>query len=204
MGSNGEVSYESIYQKLFTTMDEYSLISPDFRKDIYEHSSVYDFSKGDMLLTDSKDCNMLYYIAEGFCSCFYNKDGREFVMRFFGENSFCTSWHSFFSKQKSFVAIKAMEKTVAIGIKREQFDWLCHVNPEFMLLVERILEKYVIEIEEHYFRMRSLLARGRITHYMDNHEIHYLMKHVPRYYIASYLNMTHETFSKILSEKNKE
>lgn len=203
MGKSGEITYDAIYQKLFTAMEEYLLISTDFKRYIYEHSSVYDFEKGDVLLMDHKDCNIMYYIVEGFCSSYYNKDGREFVMQFFCENSFCTSWHSFLGKQKSFVAVKAVEKTTVIGIKREQFDWLSRISPEFSLFMARILEKHIIEIEEHNYRMRSLPARERVAHYMDSHEIYYLMKHVPRYSIASYLNMTQETFSKILSEKNK-
>lgn len=204
MGKNGEIMYDAIYQKLFMDMEKYLLISPDFRKNIYEHSSVYDFNKGDILLMDHKDCNIIYYIVEGFCSSYYNKDGREFVVQFFSENSFCTSWYSFLSRQKSFVAIKAVEKTTVIGIKREQFDWLSNICPEFSLVMARIMESHIIELEAHNYRMRSLQARERITHYMESHEIHFLMKHVPRYSIASYLNMTQETFSKILSEKNKE
>lgn len=204
MGRSGEIIYDAIYQKLFTGMEKYLLISADLRRNIYEHSSVYDFNKGDILLMDHKDCNIVYYIVEGFCLSYYNKDGREFVVQFFSENNFCTSWHSFLSKQKSFVAVKAVEKTTVIGIKREQLEWLSNISTEFSIFMARIMEKHIIEIEEHNYRMRSLQARERIAYYMESHEIHCLMKHVPRYSIASYLNMTQETFSKIFSEMNKE
>ena len=65
------------------------------------------------------------------------------------------------------------------------------------------MEKFVVESEERYYRMRSNNAEGRIRYYQDTHDIQFLLQHVPQYSVASYLNMTPETFAKIWGQQNK-
>lgn len=204
MEDSRKMLYDIAYEKMFTAMNRYHPVSESLREMIYDNSVSSQFSKGELLLTESRECNMLFFIASGFCSCFYNKDGKECIMRFAGEENFCTSWHSFFGKQRSLINIKATEDTMTVYFTREHFDKLWDESTEFVAVICRILEMYAIESEEKIFRMRSNQAEGRVRHYMDTHEIHYLMKHVPRYNIASYLDMTQETFSKIFTQLNKE
>lgn len=151
-------------------------------------------------MTENKDCNMLYFIVEGFCSSYYNKDGKECIVSFSEENRFCTSWYSFLSGQKSFINIKATKETRAIGITRDSFNNLLNNSSDFIYIVGKIFENHVVENETRTYIMRSNTAEGRVRHYMSTHEIYHLMKYVPQYCIASYLDMTPEVFSKILKE----
>ena len=204
MKDNRKVLYDIVYEKMFTVMNNYHPVSESLRELIYDNSAPVRFTKGELLLTENRECNVLFFIAGGFCSCFYNKDGKECIIRFAGDGNFCTSWHSFLGKQRSLINIKATEDTTAVCFKREQFDKLWEESTEFVAVICRVLEMYAIESEEKTFRMRSNQAEGRVRHCMDTREIHYLMKHVPRYNIASYLNMTQETFSKIFTQLNRE
>lgn len=196
--------YDIAYEKMFVAMNMFHLLPEDLRGIVYENSLLLQFPKGEFLLTESRECNMLFFIVNGFCSCFYNKDGKECILRFAGENCFCTSWHSFLGKHKSLINIKATEDMIVIGFKRENFERLCDVSPEFVMIFCKVLEQFAIESEEKTFHMRSNRAEDRVRHCIDTREIHYLMKYVPRYKIASYLDMTQETFSKILTSLNKE
>ena len=51
--------------------------------------------------------------------------------------------------------------------------------------------------------MRSLSPVERIRYYIENHEIQMLLKRVPQYLIASYLQMTAEHYAKLQSQLNK-
>lgn len=204
MEDNRKVPYDSFYEKMFVVMNNYHPVSESLRELIYDNSTPTLFAKGEFLLTENRECNVLFFIVGGFCSCFYNKDGKECIMRFAGDGDFCTSWHGFLGKQRSLINIKATEDTMAVCFNREHFDKLWEESADFVAVICKILEMYAIESEEKTFRMRSNHAEGRVRHYMDTREIHYLMKHVPRYNIASYLDMTQETFSKIFTQLNKE
>lgn len=204
MEDNRKELYDCVYEAMYSVMNECCPVSEGFRELIYENSTLVTFSKGELLLEENRECQSLYFIISGFCSSYYNKDGKECIMRFTGEGELCTSWHSFLGKSPSLVNIKATEDTIAICFTREHFEKLKEESPEFLTVVCKMLELYAIDSEEKSYRMRSNLAEGRVRHCMNTHEIHKLMKHVPRYVIASYLNMTQETFSKIFSQLNKE
>ncbi|CAK7080833.1 MAG: hypothetical protein PARBA_03443 [Parabacteroides sp.] len=200
MRDNRKVLYDVVYEKMFAALTGYQLFSDDLCELLYQNSTAFSFSKGDFLLTEDKDCSMLYFIVEGFCSSFYHKDGKECIVRFSEENQFCTSWYSFLGGHKSFINIKAIKETRTIGITRDSFNNLLNNSLEFISIINRVLENHVVENEIRSHIMRSNSAEERVRHYMDTHEIYHLMKYVPQYCIASYLDMTPEVFSKILKE----
>ena len=199
-----KVLYDTVYEKMFNVMNTYHPISENLCDMICRNSTLVRFEKGELLQTEDRECNMLFFIVGGFCNCYYNKDGKECILGLVGDGNFCTSWYGFLGKQRSFVNIKAMEDTIAVCFKREHFDELLEKSTEFLTVVCRIFEQNLIENEDKVYQMRSNQAEGRIRHYMDTREIYYWMKHVPRYNIASFLNMTQETFSKIFTQLNKE
>lgn len=145
-----------------------------------------------------------FFIAGGFCASYYSTVTKECILGFFEEGQFCTSWYSFQSKRKSFMAIKAVVDTAAVVISYEHYDFILRECPEFAYVICRVLSNIIQVGEERSYVLRSRSARGRVQYYKDNHDIYYLMKHVPQYSIASFLNMTPETFSKIISERDKD
>lgn len=193
----------SDYEKMFVAMGGYHPISEELREAVYANSTWLCFSKGELLQVENEHCNTLFFIVEGFCSCYYNKDGKEWCLRFSGDGSFCTSWYSLLGDRRSNVNIKATEETAVIGLSREVFNGLRGEYPDFAAVIQKVMEEYVVQNESRFFMMRSNDAEGRVRHCMATSEIYYLLKHVPRYSIASYLDMTQETFSKIFTRLNK-
>jgi len=198
-----KVSYDSAYTEMFNNLDKYHSLSEELCEMICDKSTISHFKKGDFLLIENRDCNFIHFIVRGFCSCYYGKDGKDCVMRFAREGEFCVSYHSFLGKQKSLYSIKATEDTIAVSIHRENFDYLCQNSPEFVSLFCKILSENAIENEEKTYMMRSYRAEDRIKYYMEIREIQFLLKHVPQYSIASFLDMTPETFAKIFGKLNK-
>lgn len=200
MKKDGVLSYDVAYDNMFAILADYYPLSDSFRELLYKNSNAFCFIKDDLLLAEDKDCNMMYFIVDGLCSGFYNKDGKEWITNFFCENEFCSSWFSFLGGGKSFISIKAMKVTYAIGISREDLNILQSAGPEFVYIMNEVLKKFIASNEVRAYVMRSNPAKERILHYMDTHEIYYLMKYVPQYSIASFLNMTPEVFSRLMKE----
>lgn len=88
MEDNRKVLYDIVYEKMFTVMNNYHPVSESLRELIYDNSAPVRFTKGELLLTENRECNVLFFIAGGFCSCFYNKDGKECIIRFAGDGNF--------------------------------------------------------------------------------------------------------------------
>lgn len=196
-----KVLYDTVYNDMCTYLKEYYPVSEEFSDALFECCTLQDYKKGDLLVSEGKDSNNIYIIIQGFCSCFYTKDGKEFVLRFMKDGDFAMLFHSFLENRKALLNIKAMEKTTVLCLSREHFDFLWNNYRDFISLFYYVVEKFVIENEEMCYRMRSNNAEGRVKHYKETREIQFLKQHVPQYSIASFLNMTPETFAKIWGQQ---
>lgn len=195
--------YDETYNLMCRYLREYYPVSDELCDDLFEKCLLVSFKKGELFVSEDRVCHNVYIIMRGFCSCFYVKDGKEYILYFFKEGDFGMLFHTFLSRQKAFLNLKATEDTLAICVSRDNFDYFWHKYHDFVLLFYKVLESYVIGLEEKHYLMRSNCAEDCVKHYSETHEIQYLMRHVPQYCIASYLNMTPETFAKILARRNK-
>ncbi len=199
MGTDGY----RIVRLMYEYLKQYYPVSDELCEALLTCCEQKEFSKKELLISAGSACNNLYFISEGFCICYFEKDGREHVVRFFKEGDFCTSFYGFLGHKKSFLCVRASEKTMVLCVSRRNFEYLWKSFDDFACLIYAILEKHAIEYEEKYFRMRSLSPVERIRYYIENHEIQMLLKRVPQYLIASYLQMTAEHYAKLQSQLNK-
>lgn len=195
--------YDTIYNDMCTYLKDYYSVSDELSDVLFERCTLQHFKKNDLLISEDLECNNLYFIIRGFCSCCYLKDGKEHILRFMREGDFCLLFHGFLGRRKALLNVKAMKETTVLCLNRENFEYLSKNYSDFVLLFYNVMEKFVVESEERYYRMRSNNAEGRIRYYQDTHDIQFLLQHVPQYSVASYLNMTPETFAKIWGQQNK-
>ncbi len=195
--------YDTIYNDMCTYLKDYYSVSDELSDILFERCTLQHFKKNDLLISEDLECNNLYFIIRGFCSCCYLKDGKEHILRFMREGDFCLLFHGFLGRRKALLNVKAMKETTVLCLNRENFEYLSKNYSDFVMLFYNVMEKFVVESEERYYRMRSNNAEGRIRYYQDTHDIQFLLQHVPQYSVASYLNMTPETFAKIWGQQNK-
>lgn len=191
------------YQKFFNYLCGYGLLSEKLIEEIWECGQLRDYLKGEIIVGEGCQSKTLFFVMEGFCSCFFSKEGRENIMRFIGEGEFCLLHHSFLGNEKSLFNIRATERTTLLCISRESYNHLWNDFPDFKHIIHKVLEQQIIEDELRYYRLRSCNAEERIKKALEMREIQKLIKRVPQYYIASYLDMAPETFAKIFGMVNK-
>ena len=103
------------------------------------------------------------------------------------EGDFCLLFHGFLGRRKALLNVKAMKETTVLCLNRENFEYLSKNYSDFVMLFYNVMEKFVVESEERYYRMRSNNAEGRIRYYQDTHDIQFLLQHVPP---VSYTHLT--------------
>jgi signal-transduction protein with cAMP-binding, CBS, and nucleotidyltransferase domain len=81
--------------------------------------------KGDYLLKDGNICRNLYFINKGLTKTYFNKDDKEFIMRFFPENIMFTVLDSYLTQAPSQYMILVLEPTTITFISFEDLDALC-------------------------------------------------------------------------------
>ncbi|MEZ4808974.1 MAG: Crp/Fnr family transcriptional regulator [Allomuricauda sp.] len=82
------------------------------------------FAKGSLLLKQHDICNKLYFLDAGLVKTYFHSEHKEFIMRFFHENSFFTVLDSFTAQIPSHFNITALEST--------EVTFLTHIDLELL------------------------------------------------------------------------
>ena len=85
---------------------------------------VKDFAKGSFILKRSEICSKLYFLDSGLVKTSFFKEDREFIMRFFQENSFFSVLDSFTARTPSHFNIIALEATAVTYISQTDLESL--------------------------------------------------------------------------------
>jgi len=158
------------------------------------------FSKYEFLINSGEVSKNIYYIKEGVIRHFVNdSEGNEKTIRISKENDFFySSIVSYFREEPTYINCQAMTNTYVIFWEKEQIEALMESNEmlrsyQYKQLVNFIIEKHNKEL--------SLLTKTSIERLMEFNESNIsLFNRIPHHVIASYLNMTPETLSRLRSQ----
>jgi len=70
-------------------------------EDILQGIKTKTIKKGDYLLKNGEVCRYLFFMNEGLAKTFFDKNGKEFIMRFFYENRVFSVFDSYLTQTPS-------------------------------------------------------------------------------------------------------
>jgi len=91
--------------------------------------------------------------------------------------------------------VEALEPITVFSISRRQLEKLYENNVRIERLGRKIITHLVLQKEEWEHECIRMETRERFLHFVDNNAD--LLQRVPQKYLASYLNMKPETFSRL-------
>lgn len=151
--------------------------------------------KGAFYLESGAVPDKVSFVVSGLFRLFYVLDGEEKIMLFFTENQFMTDYFGLLTQTPSLRPIQALEDSEVLSISRSDFMGLFDQSKAWERIGRLMAEwSYVYSVQ----RANRLLHDDydtRLRTFM--HESPSLMQRIPQYMIASYLNMTPETLSRI-------
>jgi CRP-like cAMP-binding protein len=149
------------------------------------------FSKNDLLLGQGQVCESVYFILSGSTYQFRYDDVQEKVIDLHTTHEWCLSYSSFISQKPSQTVIKANADTKALVLTIHAWHQLIALSPVFLQLA-KILEGALARTQ--YFD-GSLSPSQKYDHLSRSRPE--VLKMFPLKLIASYLNMTPETLSRV-------
>ena len=172
---------------------------PHFTPSSYEIALPYLVEKnikaGDFLLQHGKICNQIAFIEKGLFRLFYLNDGKEITTCFCKENTITCSYQSLLTRQPSDMAIQAIEDSKVICFSHEALQKL-YEKDLFWQQVGRLAAENEFITAECYSRfLNDLSAKERYLQILETDPE--LLQRVPLNYLASYLQITPETLSRI-------
>lgn len=160
------------------------------------------FAKGEMILREGEVCKHIYHIDRGLVRQFYYKADKELTEHIGIDNSIVMCIESLFREEPTYLQIEALEPTVIYALPKKRLEEVALHNVNIQILYRKILEESLILSQVHADLVRFETAYDR---YMKMCRLMpQVVLRAPLVYIASYLQMTPETLSRVRASKAPE
>ena len=153
------------------------------------------FSKSELVLGEGEVCTNFYWIVKGMLRQFYYKNGKEVTEHMATENSMVMCIESLFLEQPSSLQIIALETTIVFTIPRAALEQVAMRSVNIQILYRKILEESLIQSQVKADMLRFASAQDRYARLVKTQP--QLVLRAPLVYIASLLQMTPETLSRV-------
>lgn len=153
------------------------------------------FQKGELILKEGDVCTNIYWVAKGLVRQFYYKNGKELTEYMATENTICMSIESLFKEKPSLQQMQALEPTLIFALPKARLEREAVRNVNIQMLYRKILEESLILSQIHADMLRFESAQERYAKLVKRSP--QLVLRAPLLYIASYLQMTPETLSRV-------
>ena len=156
------------------------------------------YHKGDIILSEGEVCNNLLYIEQGLLRQYYVKHGKNVTEHLSYEgNGVVWCIESYFHRTPTHLSMEALEPSVVWEIPRDLMEDISDTNCDISYLYRRFFEDSLILSQVKADMLRFESAKERYSRLMQLFPE--IIKRVPLTYIASYLQMSLETLSRVRS-----
>ena len=153
------------------------------------------FAKGERILDEGQTCEHIYWIVKGLARQFYFKNGKELTEYMATENTVMMSIESLFMEKPTTQVIQALEPTVIYALPKKELEAVAMRSVNIQILYRKILEESLIISQQRADMLRFESAQDRYQKLVKSSP--QLVLRAPLVYIASYLQMTPETLSRV-------
>jgi len=160
-----------------------------------EHIKYFD--KGDILLEEGRVCRKSFHITKGIARKYYRNDAKEITTDFYFEDDIAIAFNSYTFQTPSNEVIECLTDVEARITHRENWDAAKAKFPQLLELDILLTEIHAGALEEDLYDLRVLNATERYQKLLA--EAPELLHHIKLTHIASYLNISLETLSRIRS-----
>ena len=149
------------------------------------------FAKNEKILDEGEVCEYIYWIAKGLVRQFYYKNGKEMTEYMATENHICMCIESLFNEEPTHLK-------VIFALPKKQLEAVAMKSVNIQILYRKILEESLIlsQIRADMLRFESAIDRYQKLVKRSPQ----LVMRAPLVYIASYLQMTPETLSRVRTQ----
>lgn len=176
---------------------KYSTMAHD-ELDILESILVpMKFARGENVVSEGEVCVAIYYVERGLLREYYYKNNKEVTEYLAVDGNVFMCIESLFQNEPSKLIVEALEPSVVYALPKDRLEEVALHNANIQILYRKILEESLIISQRRADLLRFESAKDRYRKLCKlNPKV--IMK-APLVYIASYLQMTPETLSRVRS-----
>ena len=176
-------------------LSKYIPLSSEEAEMLTEMTVVRNYDKKVMLVGEGEVEEYFNFIVKGLARKYFVKGEEEIITQIAKEGEVICSSVSFFTGNPSAYFVETIEPTMFVSISRENLEKLYKADLKWqrigrLVITELFLQKEYWELERIRFSIQERFVRF-LTNNPD------LFQRVPQKYLASYLHIQPETFSRL-------
>lgn len=157
---------------------------------------VVDYKKGDLLLSQGAHDMEQYFVIDGILKrVVASSEGKEMILRFAREDDMDTSYAAWKLRTPAPYSIRCVTKAQVARMPLPQWAAFLDARPELKEDFEYEIMFLMSEVMAHTITLHLLDAPGRVHRFVRKHAD--LYDRVPKKELASYLNLSAETLSRL-------
>lgn len=155
------------------------------------------FSRGEKIVDQGDVCDSIYYVDRGMVREYYFKNHKEVTEYIAVDGNIFMCIESLFREEPSQLIAESLETSYVYALPKKRLEKVALHNVNIQILYRKILEESLIISQRRADLLRFESAKDRYRKFCKlNPKM--IMK-APLVYIASYLQMTPETLSRVRS-----
>ena len=159
------------------------------------------YLRGEVILSEGEECTCMYYVERGMVRQYYYKNGKDVTEHFSFEGRIVMCIESLLKHVPSQIIIEALETTHLYALPRKKLLEAIDSCPELGILYRKILEHALISSQHHADSRRFENAQERYERLLR--EKPEIILRAPMIHVASFLQMTPETLSRVRAHHEK-
>lgn len=179
----------------FLFLNKFAEITEEEYQSILEpYIIIRTFNKKEFISKPGEIENYFNFLLSGLVRKFYKKGKEEINTQISFEGHLILAEESFYSRQPSEYYIEAIEPTKALSISFQDMEKVYNQNQKFEHLGRLIIVHNFLLKDKWQLQMVKMTPRERFINFVTKNPE--LLQRVPQKYLASYLNIKPETFSR--------
>lgn len=158
--------------------------------------------RGKKPVQEGEVCKSLLYVKQGLLVQTYRKNGMRVTENFAHEGDFTVCIESFFRQEPSQMEIVTLEPSILYGLPYDKLMELAHSSFEICSLIFAIERNILCVLQQRADAMRFELAKDKYLRLVKTKPE--IVRRAPMHLIASFLQITPETLSRVRAQVNSE
>lgn len=164
---------------------------------------VADFGKGDLLVNQGHSAMEQFFILDGILKrVVSDPKGKEMILRFAAETDMDTSYAAWRLKTPMPYSIVAVTKVRVAKLSMQHWVTFLERHADVKAQFEYEVMSLMSEVMAHTITLHLLDAPGRLSRFKRKHPE--LLDRIPKKELASYLNLTPETLSRLKQKSSRQ
>ena len=163
--------------------------------DLLQYCEIRIFDKRKVLVNVGEVDNYLNLVVKGLVRKYLPVKKNEVILQLATEGHVVQSEISFLTKTPSMVVLETLEPTIMVSLTYDKMEEALDKFPKGERLGRMILTGMFIKKDENRYNRLLKTTRERFFEYIEHHP--HMLQRVPQKYLASYLQIKPETFSRL-------